>query len=58
MLDDGPRSVTRDDFVQFVQAWKNQASGRRRDIYNANIVLEILYPKGEKCKIEGLITKK
>ena len=57
MLDDGPRNVTREDFIRFVQGWKNSSQGRR-DIYNANIVLEVLYPKGERCRVDGIVSKK
>lgn len=48
MLDDGPRKVTRKDFVNFVK--KNC----QQNI--SNIVLEVLYPKGGKCEIHDLIS--
>lgn len=50
MLDDGPRDVTRKDFIKFVH--------QKCDKSKANIVLEAIYPKGLKCKINGLIKKK
>ena len=49
MLDDGPRNVTRLDFVNFVRT-------KYSDSYS-NIVLETFYPKGIKCKVYGLIKK-
>lgn len=38
MLDDGPRRVTRKDFVSFVKTKYSKDK--------SNIVLEVLYPKG------------
>lgn len=49
MLDDGPRNVTRRDFVYFVKAQYADSK--------ANIVLEALYPKGTKCRVDGLLGK-
>jgi hypothetical protein len=47
MLDDGPRNVTRKDFVSYAKV--------RQSYKNANIVLEAIYAKGIKCKINGLV---
>lgn len=49
MLDDGPRPVTRNDFIKFVN--KNHKNNL------SNIVLEVIYPKSHKCKIHGLVYK-
>jgi len=48
MLDDGPRVVGRNDFISFA---KENSSN-----YMCNIILEALYPKGSKWKINGLVT--
>ena len=48
MLDDGPRKVTRKDFIQFAKC---------QHFSEANIVLEVNYPKGTKCLIDGLTQK-
>jgi hypothetical protein len=47
MLDDGPRKVTRKDFVSYVKACHSKR--------NANIVFEVIFAKGIKCKINGLL---
>lgn len=49
MLDDGPRDVKKKDFVQFVKAGYDDRL--------CNLVLEVLYPKGRKCKVDGLKSK-
>ena len=45
MLDDGPRNVTRSDFVLFAKRYPSN---------RCNLILEALYPKGAKCKVKGL----
>ena len=47
MLDDGPRNVSRKDYVSYVKV--------RQSNKNANIVFEAIYAKGIKCKINGLL---
>jgi hypothetical protein len=44
MLDDGPRQVTRKDFVDFA----NHHSA------DANLILEVLFPKGKRVRIVEL----
>jgi len=49
MLDDGPCNVKREDFIEFVKGifYKKRL---------VNLVIEALYPKGSKCKIDGLVS--
>lgn len=49
MLDDGPRNVRKNDFINFVKTGYEDK--------HCNIVLEVLFPKGRKCKINGMINK-
>ena len=49
MLDDGPRNVSRKDFIRFVKAKYSKVE--------ANIVFEVIFEKGVNCKIDGLIKK-
>lgn len=46
MLDNGPRSVTRKDFIKFVN--------KKYKLNTSNIVLEALYPKENKVKAHEL----
>lgn len=47
MLNDGPRKVTRADFISFV---------KNRPCSDENIVLEVLYPRGQRIRVVGLST--
>lgn len=49
MLDDGPQDVKRSDFESFIKV------GYKKN--NSNIALGVLYPKGSKCKVNGLVSK-
>lgn len=49
MLDDGPRKVSRKDFISFVKA------GYEKNL-SSNIVLEALYPQGSRWKVDGLVS--
>ena len=48
MIDDGPKDVKKQDFIDFINKGK---------YYNANIGLEIYFPKGMLVKVNGLQSK-
>ena len=54
MLDDGPRNVTRDDFIEFAEGYGQEGI----EGSDATIILEAVFPQGTKVKIQGLKNRK